>query len=129
MSDDTISISELETARAAMTGGDWGVDFDPNDQANIYARGQPTDWIALLPHQCVKSIEEEQKLNAAGICALHAASPALIAVVKTALAHEQARVTFEMSAENDDRPVFEGHRARMQQAHRELLAALARFHP
>lgn len=126
MSDDTTSISELEAARNAMTGGDWEVDYDRNDQANIYARGQPTDWIALLPHQCIRSIEEEQKLNAAGICALHAASPALIAITKAALAMSATECDSQCSDDGDD-----GHYTwcATSKASEAFRAALAKVRP
>lgn len=103
--DNAISISDIEAARAAMTGGNWIVDSDRNDQANIFAEnlpdGCPTDWIAILPHQCVKSIEANQASNAIGICALHAASPTLLAVAKAAMAWRNARTVPGIAAERE----------------------------
>ena len=81
----TISISELEAVRAAMTRGEYAIEHDRNAQANIYtADGQ---WIAILPHQCVRSIELEQNDNAIGIVAEHNAMPVLLSIVKAALAY------------------------------------------
>lgn len=87
-----INISELEALRAKMTGGDWEIDEDSNDQLNIYARNQDTatDWIALFPHQCLKSIEEQQQRNADGWLAEHNAIPALIALARADMALQAA---------------------------------------
>lgn len=48
----------------AATDGPWTVEFDRNDQANLYRNGH---WIALFPHQCVTAIEKQAKLDAAYI--------------------------------------------------------------
>jgi hypothetical protein len=62
------------------TPGPWRVEFDHNEQANIHAENEEM-WIALLPHQCVTSIEETQKLNAH----LIAAAPDLLEACKRML--------------------------------------------
>lgn len=57
------------------------------------------------------------------------AAPVLLEIAAAALEHERAVQTFRHSAEHDDRPVFEGHRHRMNLAHDVLLAALAKVSP
>ncbi len=54
------------------------------------------------------------------------AENATTVAVAAALAHEDARTAFEWSAENEDRPIRESKRSAMQQAHRDLVVALAR---
>ncbi len=72
--------------------------------------------------------EQEGRPNAAPT-PIRRALPALLEIAKAALEHEAARQAFEWSAANQDRPVFEGKRLDMQQAHRDLLAALAKVRP
>lgn len=78
----TISLSDLKAKRAAMTQGEWRLELDRNDQQNIHTDNL---WIALLPHQCLASIEQEQERNATGIVATHNAADVLIAVCEAAL--------------------------------------------
>lgn len=49
------------------TPGPWCVARDGNAQANVY--GADGFWVALLPHQCITSIEEQQEHHAALIAA------------------------------------------------------------
>ncbi len=78
-----IDIDNLEALAMAATPGPWETDLDRNEQQNVYAAGDWRHWIAVLPHQCVKSIEEEQERNAAFIAAVHPGSIlALVADVR-----------------------------------------------
>lgn len=63
---------------SAHTPGPWVIDPDKNDQLCVYGSGG--FWIALLPHQCLGSIEEQQKINAS----LIAAAPELLDALKLA---------------------------------------------
>jgi formate dehydrogenase maturation protein FdhE len=49
---------------AQRTPGPWVQRLDSNEQINIYGGENEQSWIAMLPHQCVRAIEEEQKVNA-----------------------------------------------------------------
>lgn len=49
---------------SAHTPGPWVRRLDANEQINIYGGENEQAWIAILPHQGVRSIEEEQKRNA-----------------------------------------------------------------
>ena len=64
---------------SAHTPGPWAIEPDDNEQLNIYAE-ERAFWVALLPHQCVRSIEEQQKINAR----LIAAAPDLLAALRDA---------------------------------------------
>jgi hypothetical protein len=44
--------------------GEAYIEYDRNDQINLYV-GDGDHWLALVPHQCVKAIEQEQEGNAA----------------------------------------------------------------
>lgn len=81
-----IDLDHLEKLHAEATpaqhdGGDWFVDLDRNDQPNILA-GNHDHWVALLPHQCVTSLEVLANARAEYIAATHNALPALIAEVR-----------------------------------------------
>lgn len=78
-----VSIRDLKAKRAAMTQGEWRLQLDRNDQQNIHTDSL---WIALLPHQCLTSIEREQERNATGIVATHNAADVLIEIAEAALA-------------------------------------------
>lgn len=62
------------------TGGDWAVSKDINDQCVIYSGDE---WIALLPHQCVTSIERQREKDAVFIATC---SPAAVLKLLDALA-------------------------------------------
>lgn len=62
------------------TPGPWSVEPDGNDQMNIYGPNRDT-WIALLPHQCIASIEKEQIANAKLIAAAPVLADALAAMI------------------------------------------------
>lgn len=62
-----MKVACLQALVSEMTARPWTLELDRNDQQNIYSNGE---WIALLPHQCVASIEEDQRHNAAGLLAL-----------------------------------------------------------
>jgi hypothetical protein len=84
--DDRPSIAELQEQLGAMTTGCWEVDTDRrDDRANIFAGDQ---WIAILPNRSIHANEANHALDAAGICALHAAAPLLLEAVAAALAVE-----------------------------------------
>jgi hypothetical protein len=81
-----VDIDELERLHAEATpaqhdGGDWFVDLDRNDQPNILA-GNHGHWVALLPHQCVQSLEVLANARASYIVATHNALPGLIAELR-----------------------------------------------
>lgn len=58
---------EIARRWAAVTPGDWRWEEDRVDQPCIYA-GPGTDvWVALLPHQCLRSLKEQADLNAEAI--------------------------------------------------------------
>lgn len=63
-------IAEAREDDARMPVAPWTIEHDRNDQPNIYARteGDRDQWVAILPHQCLRSIEEEQNINASAIC-------------------------------------------------------------
>ena len=62
------------------TKGPWEIIADDNAQQNIYA-DHGFDWIAMLPHQCVSSIEEMRKVDAEFIAAARTREPLLAAGV------------------------------------------------
>lgn len=53
------------------TPGRWEIRKNKNDELEIWAEGF---WIAILPHQCLRSVEDQQKVNAR----LVAAAPDLL---------------------------------------------------
>lgn len=57
------SANDVLVRAQAATPGPYTIQKDHNDQLNLYA-DNGNKWIALLPHQCVKSIEREQAKNA-----------------------------------------------------------------
>jgi hypothetical protein len=73
-------LKAIEARAEAAWAGPWTIEYDRNDQANIYAG--PDCWLALLPHQCVAPIEQEQKRNAAFVAAARTDVPALVAEVR-----------------------------------------------
>lgn len=73
-------LAEWRRLADAAWPGPWELELDRNDQQNVYAADRT--WIALLPHQCVRSIEEERERDAEFIAAARAAVPALIAEVE-----------------------------------------------
>ena len=74
--------SILDLARAALadrnrgTPGPWFAQLDRNDQECLYDKSGDF-WVALLPHQCVRSIELKQAENAAIIAAARTREPLL----------------------------------------------------
>lgn len=62
---------------AAHTPGPWRIEPNHNEELCIFAESEEF-WIALLPHQCLGSIEAKQKINAR----LIAAAPELLAALK-----------------------------------------------
>lgn len=80
------TIDELDRLHANATAGEWTAAPDRNAQPNLYARD--TDgfehWIAILPHQCLASLEALANANAASIAALHNAWPEVSARLRAA---------------------------------------------
>ena len=78
------SLTELAAAALADaergTPGPWEIIVDDNAQQNIYA-DHGFDWIAMLPHQCVSSIEDMRKVDAEFIAAARTREPLLAAGV------------------------------------------------
>jgi hypothetical protein len=63
----TIDLDKLEAIARAATPGRRYLEQDRNDQWNVYAEvpgGSDREWLAILPHQCVVSIEEERARDA-----------------------------------------------------------------
>ena len=85
MTDDlaTLATKALADDRVA-TKGPWEVIADDNAQQNIYA-DHGFDWIAMLPHQCVSSIEDMRKVDAEFIAAARTREPLLAAGMLAAL--------------------------------------------
>ena len=75
----TLATKALADDRVA-TKGPWEVIADDNAQQNIYA-DHGFDWIAMLPHQCVSSIEDMRVVDAAFIAAARTREPLLAAGV------------------------------------------------
>lgn len=78
----SVDIKSLRWALATTTfntdgDGRWYAALDRNGQQNIYD-GDADHWVALLPHQCVASIEREQESRAALIVAAVNALPTLL---------------------------------------------------
>lgn len=74
----TIPKSERDRLRAmadAATPGEWSTRLDRHEQENVYSGDA---WIALLPHQCITSIERQSRADAAFIAAARTAIPALL---------------------------------------------------
>ncbi len=69
------------------TKGPWTIDHDRSGQANLYADGH---WIALLPHQCLRSLEVQMNNDAHLIVAAINALPSLLAVVEAVRAADLA---------------------------------------
>lgn len=109
---ETVSLTDLKRLRAAMTQGE----LEAVDE-----------FIYDASYAIVEALRSDA--DAAGIVATHNAADVLIEIAEAALAYEQAVVTFRDSADRDDRPVFEGHRHRMNLAHDVLLSALAKVQP
>lgn len=76
----TIKLSELESAVAAMTSGEWRAVLDEGDRYNIHSK---KSWIAVLPGRISEHRESES--NAAGIVAIRNVAPVLIEIAKAAL--------------------------------------------
>lgn len=79
----SIDIAKARQMISAATPGPWTITHDSNEQCNIYAadrHGQPSgdDWVCLLPHQCVSSIEEARRHDAAFIAYARDALPAAL---------------------------------------------------
>lgn len=68
-------LTEVRALCEAATDGPWTIEPDRNDQQNIYSNDE---WIALLPHQCVSSIEQQRVKDAAFIAASRSLVPALL---------------------------------------------------
>lgn len=65
--------------------GPWMVELDRNDQPNLHGTNRDV-WIALFPHQCVRSIEIEANADAAFVADARMRVPALAADVLTLIA-------------------------------------------
>jgi hypothetical protein len=76
----------LAALDAARTPGPLVLRTDRNEQWNIYASDNDDEWIALLPHQCVRSIAEQRGHDARAIAAALNALPALLAEVRASRA-------------------------------------------
>ena len=72
-------IGELKRLCEQATPGPWALGDDYNDQRTLYV-GE--EWIAILPHQCVASIEEQRDKDAAFIAAARTALPDCIEALK-----------------------------------------------
>lgn len=92
MSDPRPSIAELKAQHEAMTVGRWESEVESDQQANIFSREH---WIALLPNRSVTANEANHVLDAAGICALHAAAPALLEIAAAAREMIEARLELD----------------------------------
>lgn len=79
-------IDELDRLHAAATAGEWAATHDRNAQPNLYARDPDgfEHWIAILPHQCLASLEALANANTAAIVALHNAWPEVSARLRAA---------------------------------------------
>jgi hypothetical protein len=97
MSDPRPSIAELKAQHEAMTAGRWESEVDGDQQANIFSREH---WIALLPNRSLRANEANHMLDAAGICALHAAAPALLEIATAALAWKNANAVYDCKAQD-----------------------------
>lgn len=97
-------IDALERLLGEATAGEWFVDHDRNLQPNVYA-GDRDHWVALLPHQCLASLEVQANTNARAIAALHNAAPALLALARDGLAMRRARAMYPRLMREIDRGV------------------------
>lgn len=86
-----MTLPELIALARKATPGPYRVDLDRNDQCNIYAGLGTDNWVALLPHQCVRSIKKQAAANAAYLAAL---SPeVVIALAEVAEAAKEMKET------------------------------------
>lgn len=81
-------LDELRSLVNAMTKRPCRIELDRNDQHNIHAGDL---WVALLPHQCVTSIEREQERNASAVAALANHADALLDLVAAVAQRLEAR--------------------------------------
>jgi len=81
-----MTLDELDRLHAAATAGEWVVSHDRNAQPNLYSRDADgfEHWLAILPHQCLVSLEVLANANAASIVAMHNAWPAISARIRAA---------------------------------------------
>jgi hypothetical protein len=81
-----MNLDELDRLHAAATAGEWVVSHDRNAQPNLYSRDADgfEHWLAILPHQCLVSLEVLANANAASIVAMHNAWPAISARLRAA---------------------------------------------
>ena len=87
MSTDPLTDAELDQLDAlnrARTPGPFAIAHDRHGQANIYGGPDGEEWIALLPHQCLASLEAAREADARAIVAALNALPALLAEVRAA---------------------------------------------
>lgn len=77
-------LAAVEALCNAATVGPWSIEYDGNEQANIYSGHE---WIAILPHQCVLSIEEQRAKDAGFIAASRTLVLQLIAELREARAY------------------------------------------
>lgn len=70
-----LDLKHLRALAEAATPGPWELRSDRNEQKNVYSGDK---WIAVLPHQCVASIEEQRGQDAAFVAAARTAVPELL---------------------------------------------------
>lgn len=94
MSDDKTAAEMLRELREGMTPEPWQKDIENTDEVSIYGANRD-HWIALFPHQCVSSIEEQSHADARGIVALVNSLEEIAAVMEAAQRLEQEFVEFD----------------------------------
>jgi len=77
-------LDQLDALNRARTPGPFAIAHDRHGQANIYGGPDGEEWIALLPHQCLASLEAAREADARAIVAALNALPALLAEVRAA---------------------------------------------
>lgn len=80
MTDSKPDLLAIRKRVEAATEGPWRFDFDENDQANLH--GPADRWIALLPHQGVRSIEQQSRADVTFLKHARTDIPALLSRVE-----------------------------------------------
>ncbi len=93
-------LDALQRLAEAATPGPWSLDTDANDQQMVLAV-EADFWVALCPHQCVRSIEVQAGKNAAHIAALNPTTTLAWIAATRALVAERADLGAQLYAQTE----------------------------
>jgi hypothetical protein len=111
MADDTLTtarLAELREVAEKATPGERYVEHDRNDQPCLYvnrADDDPRHWVAMFPHQCVRSIEVMANADAAFAAAFDRET--CLALIAEARETANLRARLAVAGEGIDRDMYE----------------------